>query len=88
MRGPISSDRNYRQDGVADFRSPGGVWEKYDPEDFYFQKFLASEQAREKYWQMSTELYESLRKAKANLVHLAIAELEKITRVKINGGGQ
>jgi len=69
------------ESGIADFRSRGGIWDKYNPEDFYFQKFLTSEESREKYWQMSTELYESLRKAKANLVHLAIAELEKLDKL-------
>ena len=34
------------ESGIPDFRSPGGVWDKYDPEDFYFQKFFSSE----KYW--------------------------------------
>jgi len=69
------------ESGIADFRSPGGIWDKYDPEDFYFQKFLANEESREKYWQMSTELYESLKKAKPNPVHLAIAELEKLGKL-------
>ena len=69
------------ESGIADFRSPGGVWDKYNPEDFYFQRFLASEESREKYWQMSTEVYESLKKAKPNPVHLAIAELEKLDKL-------
>jgi NAD-dependent deacetylase len=69
------------ESGIADFRSPGGIWDKYNPEDFTFQKFLASEESREKYWQMSTEVYESLKKAQPNPVHLAIAELEKLDRL-------
>lgn len=69
------------ESGIADFRSPGGVWDKYDPEDFYFQKFLTSEESREKYWQMSTEMYGSLRKAGPNPAHLAIAELERLGKV-------
>jgi len=69
------------ESGIADFRSPGGVWDKYDPEDFYFQKFLTSEESRAKYWQMSTEMYESLRNAKPNRVHLAIAELERLGKL-------
>jgi NAD-dependent deacetylase len=69
------------ESGIADFRSPGGVWDKYDPEDFYFQRFLASEESREKYWQMSTEMYESLRNAEPSRVHLAIAELEKLDKL-------
>jgi NAD-dependent deacetylase len=64
------------ESGIPDFRSPGGVWDRYDPEDFYFQNFLASEASREKYWQMATEMYEPMKKAQPNLAHLAIAELE------------
>lgn len=69
------------ESGIADFRSPGGVWDKYDPDDFYFQRFLASEESREKYWQMSTEMYASLRDAKPNRVHIGIAELEKLDKL-------
>ena len=64
------------ESGIPDFRSPGGVWDRYNPEDFYFQNFLASEASREKYWQMATEMYEPMKKAQPNAAHLAIAELE------------
>jgi NAD-dependent deacetylase len=69
------------ESGIADFRSRGGIWDKYNPEDFYFQKFLTNEKTREKYWLMSTELYESLKNAKPNQVHLAIAKLEKLDKL-------
>jgi len=64
------------ESGIPDFRSPGGIWEKYDPADFYFQKFISDEQAREKYWQMSTEFYDVIRDAAPNRAHLAIRTLE------------
>jgi NAD-dependent deacetylase len=69
------------ESGIPDFRSPGGVWDRYNPEDFYFQNFLASEASREKYWQMATEMYEPMKKAQPNLAHLAIAELEKLKKL-------
>ncbi len=69
------------ESGIPDFRSPGGVWDKYDPEDFYFQNFIASETSREKYWQMATEMYEPMKKAQPNQAHLAIAELEKLGKL-------
>jgi NAD-dependent deacetylase len=69
------------ESGIPDFRSPGGVWDRYNPEDFYFQNFLASEAAREKYWQMATEMYEPMKKAQPNLAHLAIAEMEKLGKL-------
>ncbi|OPY66667.1 MAG: NAD-dependent protein deacetylase [Syntrophorhabdaceae bacterium PtaU1.Bin034] len=69
------------ESGIPDFRSPGGVWDKYDPEDFYFQNFLSSEVSREKYWQMATEMYDSMKNARPNAGHLAIAELEKLGKL-------
>jgi NAD-dependent deacetylase len=69
------------ESGIPDFRSPGGVWDRYNPEDFYFQNFLASEASREKYWQMATEMYEPMKKAQPNLAHLAIAEMERLGKL-------
>ena len=69
------------ESGIPDFRSPGGVWDRYDPEDFNFQNFLSSEASREKYWQMATEMYEPMKKAQPNLAHLAIAEMERLGKL-------
>jgi NAD-dependent deacetylase len=69
------------ESGIPDFRSPGGVWDKYDPEDFYFQNFLASETSREKYWQMATEMWGPIKAAQPNQAHLAISELEKLGKL-------
>jgi NAD-dependent deacetylase len=69
------------ESGIPDFRSPGGVWDRYNPEDFYFQNFIASKVSREKYWQMATEMYEPMKKAQPNAAHLAIAEMEKLGRL-------
>src|SRR4030042_6519643 len=69
------------ESGIPDFRSPGGVWDRYNPEDFYFQNFIASEASREKYWKMATEMYEPMKKAQPNLAHLAIAEMEKLGKL-------
>lgn len=69
------------ESGIPDFRSPGGVWDRYDPEDFYFQNFLSRESSREKYWQMATEMYEAMKDAKPNAGHLAIAELERLGKL-------
>ena len=64
------------ESGIPDFRSPGGLWDKYDPSDFYFQKFISDEKAREKYWQMSTEFFGMLQDVLPNRAHLALKELE------------
>ena len=64
------------ESGISDFRSPGGVWSKYDPSDFYFDKIISDERARAKYWQMSTEFYQVMKEAVPNRAHLAIKTLE------------
>jgi NAD-dependent deacetylase len=64
------------ESGIPDFRSPGGIWDRYDPSDFTFQKILSDEKAREKYWEMSSEFYQGMKDAVPNRAHLAIAELE------------
>ncbi|MGE5253007.1 MAG: SIR2 family NAD-dependent protein deacylase [Planctomycetaceae bacterium] len=69
------------ESGIPDFRSPGGVWQKYNPEDFYYQKFISSEESREKYWQMSREFYDPLKNAQPNAAHRAVAELEKMGKL-------
>jgi NAD-dependent deacetylase len=64
------------ESGIPDFRSPGGIWSKYDPSEFLFQRFISDEGAREKYWKMSAEYYETMKSALPNPGHLAIKELE------------
>ncbi len=69
------------ESGIQDFRSPGGLWERYDPEDFTYQRFISSETAREKYWEMSSEFYHVINEARPNPTHEAIAELEKMEKL-------
>ena len=64
------------ESGIPDFRSPGGLWSKYDPSDFYFQKIVSDQKAREKYWQMSSESYRIMKQAQPNQAHLAIKAIE------------
>ncbi|MBU4426298.1 MAG: Sir2 family NAD-dependent protein deacetylase [Proteobacteria bacterium] len=64
------------ESGIPDFRSPGGVWSKYDPSGFYFDKIISSEKARERYWEMSTEFYDTMKDAVPNRAHLAIRAIE------------
>ncbi len=62
------------ESGIPDFRSPGGIWSRYDPEDFTIQKFLSGPDARKRIWKMSTESG-LLTEADPNPAHYAIAKL-------------
>jgi len=62
------------ESGIADFRSPGGVWSKYPP--VLFRDFLKSEDSRRQYWKMKKEGYYEYKMAKPNDGHRALAQLE------------
>lgn len=62
------------ESGIADFRSPGGIWSRYQP--VMYQDFLKSEDARRQYWKMKKEGYHEMIAAKPNDGHRALARLE------------
>ena len=66
------------ESGISDFRSPGGVWSRFDPDELTFQRFLASEEGREKYWEFSTSYWTEMVQAQPNPGHQAIVELNNI----------
>jgi len=67
------------ESGIADFRSPGGIWSKYQP--VLFRDFLQSEDARRQYWKMKKEGYHELKQAKPNDGHRALARLEAAGKI-------
>lgn len=64
------------ESGIPDFRSPGGVWTRYDPRDFTFDRFVSSAEARKLYWARSAEFYQVIQRAEPNAGHRALVELE------------
>ena len=65
--------------GIKDFRGPQGVWKTHQP--VYFDDFMSSVAARVEYWDQKLEAWPSFRDAEPNAVHLAIAELERASKV-------
>ncbi len=68
------------ESGIPDFRSPGGIWSRYDPEDFTYQKFIRDPEARKKHWQMFRE-GALTGGAEPNPAHYAIAELDRLGKL-------
>ena len=66
------------ESGIPDFRSPTGLWARYDPDDFSFPNFMRSEEARRRYWTVGRELYGAIRAAEPNAAHRAIVDLERL----------
>jgi NAD-dependent deacetylase len=67
--------------GIADYRGPQGVWKKRRP--VYYQEFMSSEEARVEYWDFKLESFASIRDARPNAVHEAIADLERAGKVEL-----
>lgn len=68
--------------GISDFRSPGGVWDRYDPEDLNFQSFLGSEESRKIYWKFHRDFALPMKRAKPNAAHYALVELERMGKLE------
>ena len=68
------------ESGIPDFRSPGGLWDRFDPDDFTYQKFVSNANSRRKQWQLLWK--ERLtREVKPNPAHYAIAELDRLGKL-------
>ena len=61
------------ESGIPDFRSPGGIWTKYQPIDFH--EFTSSEEARRETWRRKIAIDEAVSRAEPNRGHRAIAQL-------------
>jgi NAD-dependent deacetylase len=69
------------ESGIPDFRSPGGVWDRFDPNEFTYQNFIGSAEGRRKYWELGRQVYRVVRDAQPNPAHRAIALLDRLGRL-------
>ena len=69
------------ESGIPDFRSPGGLWSKYPPQEY--ATIDAFYEDPDKVWELWYELAETLRDVRPNPAHLALAELEKMGRLGV-----
>lgn len=67
------------ESGIPDFRSPGGIWTKYQP--IYFDDFMASEEMRREAWRRKFATDETMAKAEPNAGHRALAKLVELGKI-------
>ena len=61
------------ESGIPDFRSPGGLWDRYKP--IPFEDFVASAEARREYWRRKFKVDPTIARARPNRGHRAVAHL-------------
>ena len=71
------------ESGIPDFRSPGGLWERFDPAELSYPSFLASAQSRRSYWRFYRENWGLSRDARPNAAHFAVAALEQSEKLSV-----
>jgi NAD-dependent protein deacetylase/lipoamidase len=69
------------ESGIPDFRSPGGLWDRFDPSEFTYKNFMDSVAGRRRYWALGRVTYPVIRAARPNAAHLALAELHRLARL-------
>jgi NAD-dependent deacetylase len=66
------------ESGIPDFRSPGGVWDRFDPSEFTFQNFMKGEAGRRRYWELGRTTFPVIRRAEPNPGHHALVSLWRL----------
>ncbi len=64
------------ESGIAPFRGKGGLWEKYNPEEYIHIDAFRANPAKS--WKLLKEMGEAILRARPNPGHLALAELEQM----------
>jgi NAD-dependent deacetylase len=68
------------ESGIPDFRSAGGLWERFDPAEYAtIEAFHANPK---KVWTMLKEMGNLLESSRPNPAHAALAQLEKMGHVR------
>lgn len=70
------------ESGIPDYRTGAIAWKHYDTSHFRWERFLASEESRAKYWEMSQDFYLVLRGAEPNAAHRFFAQLERAGKLE------
>ena len=68
------------ESGIPDFRSPGGVWSKYDPDDLTYQRFVKDPVSRKNAWRVFQEAGIT-KEADPNPAHYGLADLHKLGKL-------
>jgi len=69
------------ESGIPDFRSPGGVWDRFDPNEMTYQNFMSGLEGRKRYWQFGRQVYPVVRRAEPNPAHLALVGLWRLGKL-------
>lgn len=68
------------ESGIPDFRSKGGIWDRFDPDEFRYERFLHDPRG---FWELRAKLVDALDLAnvKPNPAHAAIAAASRSERL-------
>jgi NAD-dependent deacetylase len=68
------------ESGIPDFRSPTGIWARYDPQEYATLEAFRADPA--KVWRFYALRFRALTEADPNAGHVALAELERAGHVR------